>query len=228
MTVAPGGELLDRRRIELIGRGLPTHPHHREGSWAVGRYLSTPGARVVSLAEAVALVERVRTAAKWGAREGLEALAAAVPVPIVRIALRACPQLRPTTEERIADNRAQTLADSVMYRETLARAAEARGWSVHWYERERVFRDAAVALGREDVEGVVSAMGRSIGPPGQARHKLAAAAALAATGRPGRYGPAAGERGIRGGGVGRAAAPPASGGKGGRGGRRVRRRRARL
>jgi len=51
---------------------------------------------------------------------------------------------------------------------------------VQWYDGERVFRAAAAALGREDVDGLVSAMGRSVGPPWQAKHKLAAAAALAA------------------------------------------------
>ena len=184
VTVEPGGELLDRRQIVLTDRGLPTHPHHHEGSWAVGRYLNTPGARALSLADAVALVERVRASAARCAREGLEALAAAVSVPIAGIAIRACPTLPPTTEERIADNRAQTVADSVMYREALATAAEARGWSVHWYDRERVFRDAATALGREDIDVFLHAMGRSIGPPWQAKHKLAAAAALAAAGHP--------------------------------------------
>src|SRR6476620_8358101 len=109
VTVAPDGELLDRRRIDLTERGLPTHPHHHEGSWAVGRYLDTPGARAISLVEAVALVERVRASAARGAREGLDALAAAVPVPIARIAIRAYPALPPTTEERIADHRAQTM-----------------------------------------------------------------------------------------------------------------------
>ena len=111
VTVAADGTLLDRRRVELTERGLPTHPHHHEGSWAVGRYLNTPGARVMPLAEAVALVARVRASAARGARESLETLAVAVPVPIVGIALRACPDLPPTTEERIADNRAQTVAD---------------------------------------------------------------------------------------------------------------------
>lgn len=184
VTVARGGELLDRRRIDLTGRGVPTHPHHHEGSWAVGRYLTTPGARALSLAEAVALVERVRAAAARGAGEALEALAVAVPVPITSIAIRVCPALPPTIEERIADNRAQTFADSVMYREALATAAEARGWSVHWYDRDSVFRDAAEALGSQDIEAVLRAMGHSIGPPWQAKHKLAAAAALAGTARP--------------------------------------------
>jgi len=186
ITVAPGGVLLDRRRIDLTEGNLPTHPHHHEGSWAVGRYLSTPGARVISLADAVALVEQVRAAAARGARESLEALAGAVRVPIACIAIRACPELPPTIEERIIDNRAQTFADSVMYREALATAAEARGWSVHWYDRERVFRDAAAALGRKDIDDFLQAMGRAIGPPWQAKHKLAAAAALAATAPPAR------------------------------------------
>jgi len=182
VTLAPGGELLDRRRIDLIEPGLPTHPHHHQGSWAVGRYLNTPGARAMPLADAVALVERVRASATRGARANLEALAAAVPVPIASIALRACPVIPPTTEERIADNRAQTVADSVMYREALAAAAAARGWTVHWYDRAQVWLDAATALGRDDVDAYLRAMGRSIGPPWQATHKLAAAAALAARG----------------------------------------------
>ena len=182
VTVGPRCELLDRRRIDLTDRGLPSHPHHHEGSWAVGRYLNIPGARALSLGDAVTLVERVRASAARRASEGLEALAAAVPMPIASIAIRACPELPLTTEERIADNRAQTVADSVMYREALARAAGARGWSVYWYDRERVFREAAAALGREDVDAFLYAMGRSIGPPWQARHKLAAAAALAAKG----------------------------------------------
>lgn len=185
ITVAQGGELLDRRRIVLTERGLPTHPHHHEGSWAVGRYLSSPWARAISLADAVALVERVRESAARGARESLVALVAAVPVPIARIAIRVCPKLPPTTEERIADHRAQTVADSVMYREALATAAEALGWSVYWYDRERVFRDAAAALGCEDANAFLREMGRSIGPPWQAKHKLAAAAALATAGHRG-------------------------------------------
>ena len=181
VSVASGGELLDRRRIDLT-RGLPTHPYHHEGSWAVGRYTNSPWARPISLADAVALVERVREAAARGAREGLEALAATVPETIASIAIRVCPKLPPTTEERIADTRAANVADSVMYREALAAAAEARGWAVHWYDRERVFRDAEESLGGGDVDAVLQAMGRSIGPPWQAKHKLAAAAALAATG----------------------------------------------
>jgi hypothetical protein len=182
VTLAPGGEFLDRRRIDLT-RDLPTHPYHHEGSWAVGRYLNSSWSQTISLPDAVALVERVREAAANGARESLEALAESVPVPIASIAIRVCPQLPPTTEERITDTRAANVADSIMYREALANAAEARGWSVLWYDRDRVFREAAAALGGKDVDAFLRAMGQSIGPPWQAKHKLAAAAALAVAAR---------------------------------------------
>jgi hypothetical protein len=174
VTLSPSGELLDRRRVDLT-RDLPTHPYHHEGSWAVGRYVNSPWARVTSLTDAVALAD--------GARESLEALAAALRTPIASIAIRVCPPLPPTTEERIADARAATMADSIMYREALATAAEARGWAVHWYDRDSVFSDAAAVLGTEDINAFLQAMGRSAGPPWQAKHKLAAAAALAAAAR---------------------------------------------
>src|SRR5688572_3508655 len=119
VTLGERAQVLDRRSIDLTS-GLPTHPHHHEGSWAVGRYRNTPGAREISLADAITLVERVRVAAEQGAREQLEALAAALSVPVACIALRVCPELPPTIEARILDNRAQTMADTVMYRRALA------------------------------------------------------------------------------------------------------------
>jgi hypothetical protein len=171
VTLSADGEFLDRRSVELVEKGLPTHPYHHEGQWAMGRYLKSSWARPISLPEALALVERVRTSAARGAGERLEALAADVPLPIASLSIRKCAAIPETTEARIADARAATMADSVMYREILADAAKARGWAVHWYDDERVLKNAGK---------VVQEMGRSIGPPWQADHKLAAAAALAA------------------------------------------------
>ena len=164
VTVARGEECLDRRRIDLT-HGLPTHPYHHQGSWAVGRYLNSAWARPTSLAEAVAPLECVRESPAQGARQSLEARAETVPVPVTVIAIRVCAPLPPTTAERIADSRAANVADSVMYREALAKAAKSRGWTVQWYDRERVLRDAADALGREDIDAFLRAIGRSIGPP---------------------------------------------------------------
>ena len=178
VTLGPAATFLDRRRIDLT-RGLPTHPYHHEGSWAVGRYLNSAWSRAISLTDAVALVERVHEAATRGASESLEALAVAVPLPITAIAIRMCPELPSTIEARIRDTRAANVADSIMYRQALASAAEARGWSVYWYDRDRVCHEATAALGK-DVDTFLRAMGRSIGSPWQANHKLAAAAAIAA------------------------------------------------
>jgi hypothetical protein len=94
-----------------------------------------------------------------------------------------CPPLPPTTEARIADSRAASVADSAMYREAMAAAAEARGWSVYWYDRERVMIDAAAAIGGKDIDAPLREMGKAVGSPWQAIHKLAAAAALAAGAR---------------------------------------------
>jgi hypothetical protein len=181
VTVTPNGEFVDRRKVDLT-RDLPTHPYHHEGSWAIGRYADSRWAKPISLADAIALVDRVRESAANGARESLDALSTTVRVPIDTIAIRMCAPLPPTTEERIRDSRAANVADSVMYREALADAAKARGWSVYWYDRDRVFREAAMALDNKDIDSFLRAMGQSIGPPWQAKHKLAAAAAIAAGG----------------------------------------------
>ncbi|GEM_PF-2613271 len=58
----------------------------------------------------------------------------------------------------------------------LATAAQVRGWTVYWYDRERVFSDASAALGRKDVDALLHEMGRSIGPPWQAKHQQLAEA----------------------------------------------------
>ena len=119
-------------------------------------------------------------AADRGARKSLEDLSATLAVPISSIAIRVCPRLPATIEERISDTRAANVADSVMYRQALAGAAKALGWPVKWYDRGHVFRQAATLIGCEDSNSFLSAMGRAIGPPWQAKHKLAAAAAIAA------------------------------------------------
>lgn len=170
---------LDRREVALTS-GLSTHPYHHEGAWAIGRYLDSPWARRVSLPDALTLIERVHEAALVGARQHLETLAAEIGEPVAAIALRECPALPPTLEERLWDHRAQTVADSVLYRQALAAAATELGWKVHWFTRDQVQHQAARALGSRALDDVIREMGRTIGPPWQARHKLAATAAIAA------------------------------------------------
>src|SRR6202142_4693155 len=166
VTVARDGTLLARRRVELVGEGLPKLPHHSEG-------------QRLPLDEAVELVKRVRVSAGRHAVIALDAVTTAVP-RILGIALRKCPQLPPTIAERIKDYRAQNVADWVMYRKALAAAAEARGWAVHWYDTKKVFDAAREALRIEDLDAHFLKLRKSIGPPWSKDHKLAMAAAIVA------------------------------------------------
>jgi hypothetical protein len=156
----------DRRRVELVGEGLPKIPHHSEGQG-------------LPLDEAVALVERVRVSAEKHAVLALDAVATAVP-RILGVALRECPQLPATIAERIKDYRAQNVADWVMYRKALALAAEARGWPVHWYDAKSVADAASRALRVKSFDAHFLQMRKAVGPPWNNDHKLAMAAAIVA------------------------------------------------
>jgi hypothetical protein len=159
VTVARDGTLLDRRRVELVGDGLPKLPHHSEGQG-------------LPLDEAVELVERVRVSAERHA-----VVTTAVP-RILGVALRKCQPLPPTIAERIKDYRAQNVADWVMYRKALASAAEARGWPVHWYDAKSILESARQALRVENLDSHFLEVRRAVGPPLNNDHKLAMAAAI--------------------------------------------------
>src|SRR5258706_4689394 len=167
VTVAGDGTLLDRRRVELVDGDLPKIPHHSEGQG-------------LPIPEAVALVERVQASAERHAVLVLDAVAMTVPGRIVGVALRHCPELPPTIAERIADYRAQNVADWVMYRKALAVAAEARGWAVHWYDAKKVFDAASETLRIADIDAHFVKLRKAIGPPWNKDHKLAMAAAIVA------------------------------------------------
>ncbi|HTV21747.1 MAG TPA: hypothetical protein VMG12_23820 [Polyangiaceae bacterium] len=169
VTVDGDGRCLDRRRVELVEAGVPAYPHHHE-------------AQRLPLEEAVALVERVRRSVAGCAEARLEALAASVPLGIGALALRVCPPLPATLPERLSNYTAQNVADSVMYREALARAATARGWALHWYEARHVLAQAAKTLGRESIQELLDATGVELGRPWTKEHRLAMAAAIAAGG----------------------------------------------
>jgi hypothetical protein len=138
VTATADGTLIDRRRVELVAAELPSMPHHHD-------------AQALPVQRAVALVERVRASADHHAARALDALAAGVSIDLTGIALRRCPALPPTVAEGIASYRAQNAADWVMYRRALAGAAEAKGWSVTWYDARSVLAEAAAVL-RSDAE----------------------------------------------------------------------------
>jgi hypothetical protein len=166
VTVGRDAALLDRRRVDLVDEDLPKIPHHSE-------------CQRLPIDEAVALVERVRASAEKHARLALDGVARAVP-NIAGVTLRKCPPLSPTIAECIQDYFGQNNADWVMYRQALAAAAEARGWPVYWFDAKKVFDEAARALGSTNLNAHFLQVRKAIGPPWNADHKLAMAAAIAA------------------------------------------------
>jgi hypothetical protein len=152
--------LVDRRRIVFVDDGLPVLPHHHE-------------AQALPLDEGIQLVERVRASAQRLTAAALAKLSTELSVAITGIALRKRPTLPATIEERITRYSAQTKADSVMYRDVFAQAAQARGWSVAWYDPKRVFDEPGLA-------DLLRTTGKSLGPPWQLDHRLAMAGAIAA------------------------------------------------
>jgi len=168
MTATRDGAVLDRRRIELVDAGLPTLPYHHD-------------AQKLPVDQASALIDRVRVSAEEHARRALDALTRDVALPIFGIAIRECPPLPPTIPERLANYRAQNVADTVMYRRALAEAAAALGWMVHWYTTKKVFDRAGAALGVTDIETHFSTIHRAMGRPWRQDHKIALAAAIAAS-----------------------------------------------
>ena len=167
VTADGNGNLLDRRRVELVDEELPKIPHHSEGQG-------------LPLDQAVELVKRVRASAERHSKLVLDGVAAELPESVLGIALRQCPTLPPTIAERITNYRAQNVADWVMYRQALAAAAEARAWPVHWYDPRQVQDKASKAMGVENLDAHFAQLRRSIGPPWGQDHKMAMAAAIAA------------------------------------------------
>ncbi|MBO0858680.1 MAG: hypothetical protein J2P21_09475 [Chloracidobacterium sp.] len=167
VTVAFDGTLVDRRKVELVDKGLPSIPHHHE-------------CQTLPIDEAVALVEKVRDSADRRAVLALDSIDTDLPARIVGIALRECPPLPATIAERITNYQARNVADWVMYRKALAGAAEARGWKVHWYNAKGVFDAARDVLQVDDLATLFKQIRRSIGPPWTKDHQLAMAAATVA------------------------------------------------
>lgn len=124
VTLGPSG-VVDRCKVDLKDDALPGLPHH-------------DASRRLALADAVALVEEVRLSARLHSSRVLEALERGLDCAIDGIALRSMPKLPPTVAERITDPWANARADGAMFREELAEAARARGWTVSWFDTRRL------------------------------------------------------------------------------------------
>jgi hypothetical protein len=168
VTARADGEVVDRRRIELMEPGRSGAPiHYRRGR--------------LDLEEMRGLVAEARAGAARATAAALDELATALPEPIAAIALRAWPddfptdlaeQLRPPYESR---------ADAIMYRQVLAELARERGWAVALYRAKDVLGEAAGLLG-DRADEVIQGPRATLGPPWTKDHRLALAATIVAGG----------------------------------------------
>ena len=164
VTASADHAVVDRRRIELVEPGVTPAPIHYKSAR-------------LDVAATAALVAQVRASVARATAAAFDELEAAVPEPIVSIALRAWPLDFP---EDIAVQREvpwEARADAVMYRQILSELAHERGWEVHVYDARAVEAQAARALGERAAE-ILHGPRERLGPPWTKDHRTALAAAI--------------------------------------------------
>lgn len=163
--------MIDRRRVALMTPELPAQPYQRD-------------APELPRAEAQALVDRVRRAAEVEARLALATLRAEL-APAHELVVVA---LRQTPFGKLPANVAEVLdyapfiyaADTMLYLEALASAAETLGLSLSRHQKGEECRLAAAALGWDAQETEAWFKALNLGPPWTEEHRRAAAVATAA------------------------------------------------
>ncbi len=166
-------EVADRRRIELIEPGLPAAPIHHEG----GAHAMHQRGEPLDDDALAALVAEVRASVVRATSAALDELSAALPEPVVSLAVRAWAADFP---EDVAIQRRvpyESRADSVMYCQVLAQLASDRGWAVHPYDAKTVEADAVRVLGGRADEVLHGPRAR-LGPPWSKDHRMALAATI--------------------------------------------------
>jgi hypothetical protein len=156
VTATTGGDVVDRRRIELVEPGLTQAPVHYDAA-----SLDDPAL--------TALVAAVRASVVRCACAAFDELEAAVP-GISSIALRTWPADFPTDLATLRRAPYESRADAVLYRQELAGVAEQRGWAVHQYDAKAVLATVS--------DDVLRAPRERLGAPWTKDHRVALAAAM--------------------------------------------------
>jgi len=175
VTADDDHRVVDRRRLELVGEGLPVAPvHHEGGAWQLHR-----DGPPLNHADLAALVAEVRASVVATTAEALGRLAADLPGPVRSISLRAWSRDLPTDIAVLRTPPYESRADSVMYLEVLADDAARRGWDLHTFDAARVEARARDLLGARADDVLVGPRAR-LGPPWAKDHRLALAATVLA------------------------------------------------
>jgi hypothetical protein len=173
VTASADHEVVDRRRIELIEPHLPPAPIHHEG----GPHLMHRGAEPLDNDTLGELVAKVRASVVRVASRELDALAAALPEPIVSMSVRGWPEDFPQEIEVQRRVPYESRADSVMYCQILAHLGRERGWEISLYSAKAVEQGAIRLLG-DRTDRVLNGPRSRLGPPWTKDHRMAFAATI--------------------------------------------------
>ena len=167
--------VVDRRRVPLIEKGVPSQPYHHET-------LALPGA------DAEQLLRRVRKSVAACTTQAFDHLSADLSprYRVSSIAIRHPPldQLPATVAEVHRSYYATCRADGMLYHSALCAAACQRDWKVVLHHRGEEMARAAEALqaSPDEVERFVNGLREELKPPWTAEHRHAFAAAIATPG----------------------------------------------
>jgi hypothetical protein len=174
-VAAPGNvpAVIERRRVTLIGEGLPTLPYHHD---SIGMRED----------EANALIARVRRSIAACTSRALHRIVTdlAPRYAVVALAIRKPPlsELPGTVAAVWQSYRLQCAADGMLYQLAICHAARQLELHVHLCRRGEETSRAARQLGVPpgEIEAFVSRTGRPSGPPWTQEHRRAYAAGIAA------------------------------------------------
>jgi hypothetical protein len=165
--------VIERRRVALVDRGLPTLPYHHDTT-------------ALKEDEANALIARVRRSIAARTSDALTRVVTdlAPAHAVVALAIREPPfaELPETVAAVWKSYRLQCAADGMLYQLAICRAARQLGLDVQLCRRGEETSRAATELGVTpgEMEEFVSRSGRPAGPPWTQEHRRAYAAGIAA------------------------------------------------
>lgn len=167
--------VIDRRRVPLVDKGVPSQPYHHET-------LALPGA------EAEQLLRTVKRSIAARAALAFERLSSDLS-PLYRVSSIAIrhpplPQLPATVAEVHRSYYTTCRADGMLYHLALCAEARRRHWKVQLHHRGEELAKAAEALqaSPDEVERFVNGLRLELKPPWTAEHRNAFAAAIATPG----------------------------------------------
>ena len=165
--------VIERRRVALIDRGLPTLPYHHDTT-------------AMREDEANALIARVRRSIAARTSDAFTRVVTelAPAYAVVALAIREPPfaELPETVAAVRKSYRLQCAADGMLYQLAICRTARQLGLDVQICRRGQETSRAADQLGvtLSEIEEFVSRTGRPAGPPWTQEHRRAYAAGIAA------------------------------------------------